>query len=71
MFYHLLYRLHDVIPSFRVFRYITFRTASATITALLISFMFGPFVIRKLREFNLGQKIRHEGPQSHHRRAVR
>ncbi len=65
MFYHLLYRLHDVIPWFRVFRYITFRTASATITALLISFVLGPLIIRKLRAFNLGQKIRHEGPQSH------
>lgn len=69
MFYHFLYRLHDVIPWFRVFRYITFRTASATITALLISFVFGPIVIAKLREFNLGQKIRMEGPQSHHAKA--
>ncbi len=65
MFYHLLYRLHEFVPAFRIFRYITFRTAYATITALLISFIFGPMIIRKLREFNLGQKIRQEGPQSH------
>ena len=48
-----------------VFQYVTFRTAYATITALLISLIFGGRVIRALRELNVGQQIREEGPQAH------
>ena len=48
-----------------VFRYVTFRTAYATITALLISLVFGGRVIRALRDLNVGQQIREEGPQAH------
>jgi phospho-N-acetylmuramoyl-pentapeptide-transferase len=48
-----------------VFQYVTFRTAYATITALLISLVFGGRVIRALRELNVGQQIREEGPQAH------
>jgi len=65
MFYHLLYPLRDQVHAFNVFRYITFRFASAMMTALLISFIFGPAVIRKLRELKVGQQIREEGPKSH------
>ena len=45
-----------------VTRYITFRTAAASLTALAISLLLGPWMIRKLREFQIGQVIRHEGP---------
>lgn len=65
MFYHLLYPLRDQVHAFNVFRYLTFRFASAMMTALLISFVFGPAVIRKLREMKVGQQIREDGPQSH------
>jgi len=48
-----------------VFRYITFRTIYATITALAICFVLGPWVIGKLQAFSIGQPIRHDGPNSH------
>ncbi|HEX6127069.1 MAG TPA: phospho-N-acetylmuramoyl-pentapeptide-transferase [Pyrinomonadaceae bacterium] len=48
-----------------VFQYVTFRTAWATITALLITLFFGKSVIRKLAELKFGQEIREEGPASH------
>ena len=66
MLYHLLYPLHETISVFNVFRYITFRSALATLTALLISFGLGSWLIRKLRDLQIGQNIRPEGPQSHH-----
>ena len=65
MFYHLLYPLHETFSAFNVFRYITFRTAMATLTALLVSLLLGPWLIRKLRSFQIGQEIREEGPESH------
>jgi phospho-N-acetylmuramoyl-pentapeptide-transferase len=65
MLYHLLYPLHEWIRAFNVFRYITFRTAMAILTALLISLALGDRLIRKLREMQIGQHIRQEGPQSH------
>ncbi|ANM30292.1 phospho-N-acetylmuramoyl-pentapeptide-transferase [Acidobacteria bacterium Mor1] len=65
MFYELLYPLHEQIGAFNVFRYITFRTAMATLTALLVALMLGPTLIRQLRQFQIGQEIREEGPQSH------
>ncbi len=68
MLYLLLYPLHSQWGALNVFRYITFRTAYATITALLISFLFGPYVIRKLREKLVLQKIRAEGPESHQKK---
>ena len=52
-----------------VTRYITFRTAAATLSALAISLVFGPWLIRKLREFQIGQVIRAEGPQTHRPKA--
>jgi len=52
-----------------VTRYITFRTAAASLTALMLSLLLGPWMIRKLREFQIGQVIRHEGPASHRAKA--
>jgi len=52
-----------------VTRYITFRTAASTLSALAISLVFGPWLIKKLREFQIGQVIRTEGPQSHRPKA--
>ncbi|MGV3517737.1 phospho-N-acetylmuramoyl-pentapeptide-transferase [Luteitalea sp.] len=69
MLYHLLFRFHDTFSFLNVTRYITFRTAAASITALIISLAFGGVLIRKLREFQIGQVIRHEGPESHRPKA--
>jgi phospho-N-acetylmuramoyl-pentapeptide-transferase len=63
--YHLLYPLHVHIGAFNVFRYITFRAALATLTALLVALLLGPTLIRQLRHFQVGQEIREEGPDSH------
>jgi phospho-N-acetylmuramoyl-pentapeptide-transferase len=63
--YHLLFSLRDVFVGFNVFRYITFRTAFAALTALLISFILGPWLIERMRRIKLGQYIREEGPKSH------
>ena len=65
MLYYPLYALHEQFHLFNVFRYITFRTALATLTALLISLALGSRLIRSLREFQIGQQIRPEGPLSH------
>jgi phospho-N-acetylmuramoyl-pentapeptide-transferase len=65
MFYLLLYPLHTSYGVFNVFRYITFRTAMATMTALLVSLLLGPVLIRGLRQIQIGQAIREEGPSSH------
>ena len=65
MIYHLLYPLHNTFSFFNVFRYITFRTIFASITALLICLIVGPWMIRKLQDMQIGQQIREDGPQSH------
>jgi phospho-N-acetylmuramoyl-pentapeptide-transferase len=66
LFYWLLYeKLFPFFHPFRVFRYLTFRTAFASGTALLIALFIGPWVIQKLREFQIGQYVRDDGPQSH------
>ena len=66
MLYWLLYeKLFPFFHPFRIFRYLTFRTAFASLTALLIALLIGPYVIQKLREFQIGQFIREDGPQSH------
>jgi phospho-N-acetylmuramoyl-pentapeptide-transferase len=66
LLYWLLYeKLFPFFHPFRIFRYLTFRTAFASGTALLIALFIGPWVIRKLREFQIGQFIREDGPQSH------
>jgi phospho-N-acetylmuramoyl-pentapeptide-transferase len=65
MLFHLLYPLHEAYSFFNVFRYITFRTIYAAITALVICFVVGPWLIRRLRELRIGQNIREDGPNSH------
>jgi phospho-N-acetylmuramoyl-pentapeptide-transferase len=65
MLYNLLFQFHTQVPVLNVIQYITFRTAAASLTALVISLLLGPWLIRKLREFQIGQIIRHEGPASH------
>ncbi len=65
MLYHLLYPLHEQWSVFNVFRYITFRTAAAVVTALALSLLLGPWLIRTLRRLSVGQNIREVGPQSH------
>ena len=66
MLYWLLYeKLYPFFHPFRIFRYLTFRTAFASLTALLIALFIGPWVIQKLREFQIGQFVREDGPQSH------
>ncbi|MGH0028497.1 MAG: phospho-N-acetylmuramoyl-pentapeptide-transferase [Myxococcota bacterium] len=62
MFYHLFYPLADQVGAFNVFRYITFRTGAATLTALFIAFMVGPPLIRALGRLRVGQPIREVGP---------
>jgi phospho-N-acetylmuramoyl-pentapeptide-transferase len=69
MFYYLYVKFHTQIHLFNLFRYITFRTAYASLTALFLSLVLGPWVVRKLREFQVGQYIREEGPQSHQGKA--
>ena len=66
MLYWLLYeKLFPFFHPFRIFRYLTFRTAFATLTALLIALLIGPYVIQKLREFQIVQFVRSDGPQTH------
>jgi len=66
LLYWLLYqKLFPYFPVFRIFRYVTFRCAFASMTAMLIGLLIGPFVIERLREFQIGQFIREDGPQSH------
>jgi len=66
MFYDLLYPLADQVSVFNLFRYLTFRTGGAVLTALLISFLVGPSIIDWLRRTQVsGQPIRAEGPESH------
>jgi phospho-N-acetylmuramoyl-pentapeptide-transferase len=69
MIYHLLYPLHTNFSVFNVFRYITFRTIYASLTAFLICFLLGPWVIRKLTDLQIGQFIREDGPESHLQKA--
>ena len=69
MLYHLLYPFRTQFSVLNVTQYITFRTAAASLSALAISLAFGPWMIRKLREFQIGQVIRQEGPQTHRPKA--
>jgi phospho-N-acetylmuramoyl-pentapeptide-transferase len=70
LLYWLLYqKLFPYYRVFRIFRYLTFRTVFASLTALLIGLLIGPYVIEKLREFQIGQYIREEGPESHQKKS--
>ena len=65
MLYHLLFPLHEQFAVFNVFRYITFRAAGATLTALVLMLLLGPRFIRMLRRMSVGQNIREVGPETH------
>jgi phospho-N-acetylmuramoyl-pentapeptide-transferase len=65
MLYELLYNLQAYFSPFNVFRYITFRTALAALTALLVTFIIAPRIIRWLNKISMTQQIRDDGPQSH------
>ncbi|MBW1739960.1 MAG: phospho-N-acetylmuramoyl-pentapeptide-transferase [Deltaproteobacteria bacterium] len=65
MLYHLLYPLHITFSAFNVFRYITFRSIYASLTAFLICWLLGPWVIRKLTDRRIGQYVRTDGPPAH------
>ncbi len=65
MLYNLLYSLHDWFSPFNVFRYITFRTSLAILTAILFSLLFGPWIINKLKKLSFTQHIRDDGPMAH------
>jgi phospho-N-acetylmuramoyl-pentapeptide-transferase len=70
LLYWLLYlKLFHYFPPFRIFRYLTFRTAFASLTALFTALIVGPLVINRLREFQIGQYIREEGPKAHQKKA--
>ncbi|MBZ0168417.1 phospho-N-acetylmuramoyl-pentapeptide-transferase [Candidatus Methylomirabilis lanthanidiphila] len=69
MLYHLLFPWHESYTILNVFRYVTFRTAGAILTALLISLLMGPALIRRLQKLQIGQSIRDDGPAGHLRKA--
>ena len=70
MLYWLLYeKLRGAISPFRVFGYSTSRTMFASLTSLFLCVLLGPWMIRKLRDLQIGQSIREDGPQSHHKKA--
>ncbi len=69
MLYYLLYPLHSTYSGLNVLKYITFRTAIAALTALTVSFLLGPVIIRSLSRLQVGQMIRDDGPPGHHSKA--
>jgi phospho-N-acetylmuramoyl-pentapeptide-transferase len=70
LLYWLLYqKLFPYFRPFRIFHFLTVRTAFASLTALLIALLIGPFVIEKLRQFQISQYIRDEGPESHKKKS--
>ena len=69
VYYFFFEILREYFPPFNIFRYISFRAIYATITALIISLVFGPFVIHKLKQFKIKQFIRDDGPETHQDKA--
>lgn len=69
MLYHLLYPLKDYISGLNVLRYITVRAGLAALLALLIGFLIGPYIIKKLKQYQIGEEIRKDGPQTHLKKA--
>jgi phospho-N-acetylmuramoyl-pentapeptide-transferase len=70
MFYWLFYeKLFHLYTPFRIFQYSTFRTGMASLTALFLSIFLGPWLIARLRQFQIGQHIRDDGPKSHQKKA--
>jgi phospho-N-acetylmuramoyl-pentapeptide-transferase len=64
--YHIFYGLSSYFTPFNVFQYITFRAGGAVLTSLVICFLAGPFLIKKLRNMKVGQTVRSDGPSTHH-----
>src|SRR5271169_4336694 len=70
MLYYLVYHtLQKYFSPLNVFRYITVRTVYASLTGMFLALVFGPWLIRKLRELQIGQYIREEGPKEHKKKA--
>jgi phospho-N-acetylmuramoyl-pentapeptide-transferase len=69
LYWLLFVKLQHYVPPFRIFRYVTFRTAFASLTALFTALIVGPLVISRLRDFQIGQYIREEGPKAHQKKA--
>jgi len=69
MLYHLLFPLHTQLSVLNVTQYITFRTAVSGLTAFVISIAMGPWIIRRLRDFQIGQIVRDDGPATHQSKA--
>jgi phospho-N-acetylmuramoyl-pentapeptide-transferase len=69
LLYLKLFHVAPIFSAFRIFRYLTFRTAFASLTALFTALIIGPLVIKRLREFQIGQYIREEGPKAHQKKA--
>jgi phospho-N-acetylmuramoyl-pentapeptide-transferase len=70
MLYWLFFeKLFPLFPTFRIFGYVTFRTLAASICALMVTILVGPWMIRRLRAMQIGQYIREDGPQSHMKKA--
>ena len=65
MLYSLLYGMHEWFSPLNVFRYITFRTSLAVLTAMVFSLVLGPWIIRKLKRLSVTEKIREDGPKAH------
>lgn len=65
MLYSLIYGMHDWFSPLNVFRYITFRTSLAVLTAMFFSLVLGPWIIRKLKRLSVTQQIREDGPKAH------
>jgi phospho-N-acetylmuramoyl-pentapeptide-transferase len=69
MLYYILYQwLQRYFSPLNVFRYITVRTVYASLTAMFLAFVFGPWLIKKLRDMQIGQYIREEGPEAHQKK---
>jgi len=69
LLYEKIFHLDPFFSPFRIFRFLTFRTAFASLTALFMGLIIGPAVIRQLRDFQIGQYIREEGPKAHQKKA--
>ncbi len=65
MLYRIIYFFQDTLGALNVFRYITFRTVLGMLTALFLSLLLGPLVIKMLKRLHIGQMVRDDGPQSH------
>jgi len=65
MLYHFLYPLHSSLSAFNVFKYITFRSIGCAVTAFLLMLLLSPWFIKKLKQYQIGQVVRDDGPETH------